>query len=461
MHDLFSEAKPAVDWQHVRPVVDAALDELGERDREAVLMRFFEDRPFAEIGAALRITDDAARMRVDRALEKLQALLVRRGITSSSAALGVMLTGQAAGAIVPANVVVSVTSVALASAATAVVISPVGAILGFMSTSKVIVGVVIVLGLGGIGSALYQREEARRAETALAAYGSERADFRARLAHAEARARDAEELARANAERVAALDKQLDVAKTAVSGLRASASTPVASAIPVAPAANVGMEMLGDPDYVQRQVQRYRSLLRIRFGLLFRALQFSPEQIAKFETNRTQFQQATMEVWSAAVAQGVAVSDPAIVKMAKEAMGGLDEELRALLGEEGYRQYSRYAGAESATEMIGSLAGSVYYTDAPLSAEQGERLAKVIMDFTEKVPVAPGSKTIRYQTDWAAVESESRKVLAASQAEVFQALVEAKKLQEQMSAISRARASPGSAPKPQVTGAAKAGGGEL
>jgi hypothetical protein len=198
-------------------------------------------------------------------------------------------------------------------------------------------------------------------------------------------------------------------------------------------------------------------LLRIRFGLLFHALQLSPDQIAKFETNRTQFQQATMEVWSAAVAQGVAVSDPAIVKMAKEAMGGLDEELRALLGEEGYRQYSRYAGAESATEMIGSLAGSVYYTDAPLSAEQGERLAKVIMDRTQKVPVAPGSKTIRYQTDWAAVETESQRVLAASQAVVFQALVEAKKLQEQMSAISRARASPGSAPKPQLTDGAKSG----
>jgi hypothetical protein len=243
-----------------------------------------------------------------------------------------MLTGQAAGAIVPASVVGSVTSVALASATTAVVISPVGAILGFMSTSKVIGGVVIVLGLGGIGSALHQRNEARRAETALAVHGSERDRLRAQLAGAEARARDAEELARAHAERVAALAKQLDLAKTAGSSGRGSATAPVSSAIPAAPAANPGMEMLGDPDYVQRQVQRYRSLLRIRFGLFFRALQLSPEQIAKFETNRTQFQQATMEVWSAAVAQGVAVSDPAIVKMAKQAMGGLDEELRTLLG---------------------------------------------------------------------------------------------------------------------------------
>ena len=82
------------DWDRLRPLLDAAIDELPETDRAAVVLRFLERRPFAEIGAALRVTEDAARMRTDRALDKLRAALERRGITSTAAALGVLVSGQ-------------------------------------------------------------------------------------------------------------------------------------------------------------------------------------------------------------------------------------------------------------------------------------------------------------------------------------------------------------------------------
>ena len=81
MHELFASTAAATDWERVRPVLDDAMRDLAAADREAVLLRFFEQRPFAEIGAALNVTDDAARMRVDRALEKLRALLARRAFT--------------------------------------------------------------------------------------------------------------------------------------------------------------------------------------------------------------------------------------------------------------------------------------------------------------------------------------------------------------------------------------------
>src|SRR5882724_5024411 len=85
----------AADWSGVAPVLDAVIDELAERDRTAVLLRFMERRAFVEIGAALGVSEDAARMRVERALDKLHALLSRRGIKSSSAALGVALANHA------------------------------------------------------------------------------------------------------------------------------------------------------------------------------------------------------------------------------------------------------------------------------------------------------------------------------------------------------------------------------
>jgi RNA polymerase sigma factor (sigma-70 family) len=94
MHELSSGAGPEADWRQLRPVLDAAMDELDAADREALLARFFQGRPLAEVGATLRVSEDAARKRVDRALEKLRERLTRRGITSTAVALGAVLAAQ-------------------------------------------------------------------------------------------------------------------------------------------------------------------------------------------------------------------------------------------------------------------------------------------------------------------------------------------------------------------------------
>ena len=90
MQHMLSSPEP--DWTHLRPVIDDAIVALKEEEREAVVLRFFEKQSFSEIGAALKVTEEAARKRVDRALEKLRATLERRGVTSTATALGIVLT---------------------------------------------------------------------------------------------------------------------------------------------------------------------------------------------------------------------------------------------------------------------------------------------------------------------------------------------------------------------------------
>ena len=67
------------DYSLVAPVLDEAINELEEADRTAVLLRFFEQRDFRSVGQALGSNEDAARMRVTRALVKLEDFLKRRG----------------------------------------------------------------------------------------------------------------------------------------------------------------------------------------------------------------------------------------------------------------------------------------------------------------------------------------------------------------------------------------------
>ena len=67
-------------WEQIEPVLHAALDALGRQDREAILLRFFDDRSLKETGAALGLSEDAARMRVTRSLEKLRRSLAKNGV---------------------------------------------------------------------------------------------------------------------------------------------------------------------------------------------------------------------------------------------------------------------------------------------------------------------------------------------------------------------------------------------
>jgi RNA polymerase sigma factor (sigma-70 family) len=101
------------DWDQLRPVIDDALDGLNEQDRQAVLLRFFEGKSFAQIGARLRLAENAARMRVDRALDKLNAALARRGVSSTAAALAIGLAGQTTVA-APTGLAAAATAAAIA-----------------------------------------------------------------------------------------------------------------------------------------------------------------------------------------------------------------------------------------------------------------------------------------------------------------------------------------------------------
>ncbi len=81
-------------WAEALPHLDAALAHLGTTDREAVMMRFYEDRGFREIGQQLGRGEDAARKRVGAALEKMGAFLRRRGVTLPASALGSLLVSH-------------------------------------------------------------------------------------------------------------------------------------------------------------------------------------------------------------------------------------------------------------------------------------------------------------------------------------------------------------------------------
>jgi RNA polymerase sigma factor (sigma-70 family) len=168
MNSTNSDPQPG--WEEIRPLLDEALTKLAPADRDALLLRYFEQRDFAGVGAALGASAEAARKRVDRALERLREQLVKRGIRTTAAALGGALTVHAVET-VPAGLVVSLVAGAAATAA-----SGAGGWISnllIMTKAKIAIGTALLAGILATPLLIQQQS--------LATARAEQSDLQARL----------------------------------------------------------------------------------------------------------------------------------------------------------------------------------------------------------------------------------------------------------------------------------------
>jgi RNA polymerase sigma factor (sigma-70 family) len=157
MNELFA-AVPDAAWEHIAPHLDAALGELGEADRDALLLRYFQRKSAHEMAQILGVSDEAAQKRVSRAVERLREFFAQRGITVGASGLVVILTANAVQA-APAGLALSISiSAALAGTALTAVTSSTAAKAIVMTTlQKVLVATTLV---AAIGAGMYEARQA-------------------------------------------------------------------------------------------------------------------------------------------------------------------------------------------------------------------------------------------------------------------------------------------------------------
>jgi RNA polymerase sigma factor (sigma-70 family) len=116
-------AMQTIDWvpddprlsEHLEP----AMAELAEDDRDALVLRYLENRTLRDVGAELGISEDAARMRVNRALERLRAGFSRHGVAVSAVILAGAMTASASA--VPSGLAAAIGASAFVGAQTSAV----------------------------------------------------------------------------------------------------------------------------------------------------------------------------------------------------------------------------------------------------------------------------------------------------------------------------------------------------
>ena len=105
-------------WPELSPMLDEAMNRLGQTERDALLLRYFENRSLREVGSALGTNEECARKRVARGLEKLHAFFSKRGVSSTTAIIAGAISANSVQA-VPAALAKTVTAAAVAKGASA------------------------------------------------------------------------------------------------------------------------------------------------------------------------------------------------------------------------------------------------------------------------------------------------------------------------------------------------------
>jgi len=105
-------------WAQIAPLLDAAMLRLGEKDRNAIVLRYFENKNLREIGAALGASEDSARVRINRALEKLRKFFTKRGVMLSAAVIATAVSANSIQA-APVGLAATISAAAVKSSAVA------------------------------------------------------------------------------------------------------------------------------------------------------------------------------------------------------------------------------------------------------------------------------------------------------------------------------------------------------
>ncbi len=378
--DVMSENPPSpaetAETAELLEALAQLLDRLDAPDRDAVFLRYFGNRSYAEIGDILRLSEDGARSRVKRAVDQLRAMLERRGIRSTAAALTAAFAEQSLVA-APSGLAGTATVNALVTAAAS---SSSLAVVPFLMNSKttaVMAGVAAAIGLGAL---VYLTHDVAGANSDVA---------NASTANTALRAKVAAQATRANAAPVEYHSRALSTASPAG-------------------------EMPRSEDPFTMADVRHRALLEIRnYGPLFERLGLSPAQIGAVSQRLAKTYLELQAINGNASKHGIALTDPAISAQRQAARAALHADLQTMIDSAAYQQLYEYSRTVAiSSEVVSWIAKNVSDTPTPLTADQAAQLTQILANHsgTYRAGGEAGG-----DIEWAGVIADASPVLTPEQ----------------------------------------------
>jgi RNA polymerase sigma factor (sigma-70 family) len=403
MNPIAQEPETAAEWSQLRPVLDSAMDQLDDRDREAVLLRFFQGLPFAEVGRATGLREDAARKRVERALDRLRTHLRPHGINSPAAALATLLAQQSVGA-VPPGLAATVTGGALAAGSAAAT-----GVTTLFALGKLQVGLAVMAAGGAVAVVTQHRSIATLREENAAL-------------HRQVVALRATEAAPTAAPGASTPGSRAPAARAT------RVSAPVrGSILPVLPEPNPYVTPRAElplaplpPLPASPEIESQKADLHRRYGPFLAERGLTTAQRERFVELLVQQGLAREDLQASVRAAGASGGTSGIERLRSQLYAPITRELHELLGADGYQAYTDYMRMIFYRDgFVARLVPEFNAAAAGLSAEQIKRLIEVVAAQDRPERVRPTDIGTRSRIDWDAVVGESRGFLDSRQVTVL------------------------------------------
>jgi RNA polymerase sigma factor (sigma-70 family) len=411
MQSLSRQTEPEL-WTQITPLLEDAMGDLGEKDRNALALRFFEGKTFSEIGTAFRVSENAARKRTDYALEKLRAYFFKRGVTSTTGSIAAAISANSVHA-APAMLAKTAAAVALAKGATAST-STLALVKGALkimawTNSKVVIGASVVVLL-----AVQHHQNTAQARQIAAARQQLNGQAEA-LASAESRAQELERQTAGILETESSQQQDLERLqarrKVAGQGGRSLAGVHTPSTLLAA--------ALSNPDAREALRRQLFTANRTRWSPLIEGLKLNQEDTDKLLGIGADRGLADLET-AVAFTQGTLTAEAAMQTEANTERDATNQ-IRLLLGDAGFAGYQECQMEFPARTLVDQY--NKQLGPFPISAFQREALARVIEaeppevasglagDFTVRELVSPDGLVGRFA---AQAESNQRILQAAA-----------------------------------------------
>jgi RNA polymerase sigma factor (sigma-70 family) len=368
MNELLHEDAPAPDWSQLGLVIEDAMRELDDKDRAAVLLRFFQNKTLNEVGAALNLTDNAARMRVERALDKLRGKLARRGIATTTAALAAVVSANAVHA-APAGFVATLSAAAIAgSAVPASAIIAATQTLAMTTLQKIIVATSLTAALG---TGFYAVHQSAQMNARIQTLQQEQTPLAAQIQHLELeRHQFSNQVAALSAENARLKSGQSANDLLRLRGQVGALRQQVAASESRTNEPSGGIaKLMNDPATKEYMRKAMADKMRSLYGDLIQELKLTPEQTDQFLGILTGGASKALTQLTGGAQGSPNQADAG----ASQDMG---TQLRAMLGDAGcarFQEYSQEMPARATLTLLNGQLGA-----APLSAEQSTSLIQII-----------------------------------------------------------------------------------
>ena len=356
MQSNMQENQTAI-WEQIAPLLDDAIADLGEKDRNAVVLRFVNGKDYSEVAAALGTTAQSAQVRVSRAVEKLRKIFSKRGVVLSGVALGGAISANSIQA-APAGLAMTITSAAVqGTALTASTVTLAKGAVSFMAWTKITVGAGLVVLFayqwhGNNGQARQIASAQENLAQTTREIGLREADIsesrRQNIALAEEIRGELSELQRLRVQRQSA------AAAAHSAGGKRSASILAA-----------GLE---DPAAREALRQTLMNLATNRYSEMVQELNLSPEVAEKFYSMIADAGMSNLDTTKAVNEGKISATDAKQVDFSGA--------LRELLGDEGYAAFGKHSTEFPGRTVVNQLQQQL--GDNQLTEDQRQQLLSVI-----------------------------------------------------------------------------------